>query len=223
MPVKSLYWMELESQSQQFTQSPWSDRAAQIVKPSDLCHVHVESIPFSSYGLLPWPSDCQQVACIQGKYPRALQSRRGVHLATGSEGSKYTTWCPSNEAIQQFSSCHLACIRQLNMAVVISPCGSCCRVFYAICCNFMLSMYELWRPSVWVEAFCMGWGVTSCCRGWISMSLGRLQHRLLPRRLKTLSDLLGHPTSKEILNSLTTSWRGISFMVQLDELCCDFN
>jgi hypothetical protein len=29
--------MELESQSQQFTQSPWSDRAAQIVKPPDLC------------------------------------------------------------------------------------------------------------------------------------------------------------------------------------------
>jgi hypothetical protein len=33
-------------------ESPWSDRAAQIVKPSDLCHVHVESIPFSWYGLL---------------------------------------------------------------------------------------------------------------------------------------------------------------------------
>jgi hypothetical protein len=51
----------------------------------------------------------------------------------------------------------------------------------------------------------MACGVTSCCRGRISMSLGRLQHRLLPRRLKTLSDLLGHPTSKEILNSLTKS------------------
>ena len=93
---RSLYWMELESQSQQFTQSPWSDRAAQIVKPSDLCHVHVESVPFAWYGLLPWPSDCRQVAYIQRKDPRVVQSRRGVHLATGSEGSKYTTWCPSN-------------------------------------------------------------------------------------------------------------------------------
>jgi hypothetical protein len=90
------------------------------------------------------PSDCRQVACIQGKDPRALQSRRGVHLATGSKGSKLTTWCPSNEPIQQFSSCDLACVRQLLLAVVISPCGSC----YGIWCNFMLSMYELWRPSI---------------------------------------------------------------------------
>jgi hypothetical protein len=141
---RSLYWMELESQSQQFTQSPWSDRAAQIVKPSDLCHVRVEFVPFSWYGPLPGPSDCRQVACIQGKDLRDLQSRRGIHLATGSKGSKLTTWCPSNEPIQQFSSCHLACVRQLVLAVVISPCGSC----YGIWCNFMLSMYELWRPSI---------------------------------------------------------------------------
>jgi hypothetical protein len=141
---RSLYWMELESQSQQFTQSPWSDRAAQIVKPSDLCHIRVEFVPFSWYDPLPGPSDCRQVECIQGKDPRALQSGRGVHLATGSKGSKLTTWCPSNEPIQQFSSCHLACVRQLVLAVVISPCGSC----YGIWCNFMLSMYELWRPSI---------------------------------------------------------------------------
>jgi hypothetical protein len=64
--------------------------------------------------------------------------------STDRKGSKLTTWCPSNEPIQQFSSCHLACARQLVLAVVISPCGSC----YGIWCNFTLSMYELWRPSI---------------------------------------------------------------------------
>jgi hypothetical protein len=69
---------------------------------------------------------------------------RSRSSTAGSKGSKLTTWCPSNEPIQQFSSCHLACVRQLVLAVVISPCGSC----YGIWCNFMLSMYELWRPSI---------------------------------------------------------------------------
>jgi hypothetical protein len=122
---RSLYWMELEAQSQQFIQSPRSDREARMVKPSDLCHVHVESVPFLWYGLLPGPSDCRQVACIQEKDPRALQSQRGIHLAVTSKGSKLTTWRPSNDPIQQFSSFHVACIRQLDLAVVISPRGSC--------------------------------------------------------------------------------------------------
>jgi len=199
---------------------PWSDRAAQIVKPSDLCHVHVESVPFSWYGQLPWPSDCRQVACIQGKDPRALQSRRGVHLATGSEGSKYTTWCPSNEPIQPFSSCHLACIRQLDMAVVISPCGSCYRVFYAV--------------DVWVvEAFSMSWGFLYGFEGflyavegvslrvWDAFNTGYFQGD----SKASLICCATQPVKKSWihLRSLKTSWRGISFTVKLDELFCDFN
>jgi hypothetical protein len=58
------------------------------------------------------------------------------------------------------------------------------------------------------------------------MTCGRLQHRLPPRLLKILYDLLGHPTSKETLSSLTKSKdhmkRNIIYSCsKLDELCCD--
>jgi hypothetical protein len=59
------------------------------------------------------------------------------------------------------------------------------------------------------------------------MTCGRLQHRLLPRLLKILYELLGHPTSKETLSSLMKSKdhmkRNIIYSCsKLDELCCDF-
>ena len=58
------------------------------------------------------------------------------------------------------------------------------------------------------------------------MTCGHLQHRLPPRLLKILYELLGHPTSKETLSSLTKSKdhmkRNIIYSCsKLDELCCD--
>jgi hypothetical protein len=58
------------------------------------------------------------------------------------------------------------------------------------------------------------------------MTCGHLQHRLLPRLLKILFELLGHPTSKETLSSLTKSKdhmkRNIIYSCsKLDELYCD--
>jgi hypothetical protein len=74
-----------------------------------ICATYVSnSYHFHGTVRCPRPSDCRQVACIQGKDPRALQSRRGVHLATGSKGSKLH---------------HMVPIQRTNPAVLILPLG----------------------------------------------------------------------------------------------------
>jgi hypothetical protein len=125
MPVKSLYWMELESQSQQFTQSPWSDRAAQIVK---------------AVGSVPRTCRIRTIFMVRSAALAIRLSTSGVHPGKRSKGSTIPTWCSSSDRIRGFQVHHMVPIQRSNPAVLILPLGVHPTAKYGSC---YLTMWQL--------------------------------------------------------------------------------